>query len=1100
MKQLAKFSVDRAITVFMAVFIVIIFGVVSFTNLTTDLFPSLNIPYSVVLTTYPGASPIEVEDQITTPLEETLATTTNIKELQSISQENVSIIILEFNTDTNMDSAVIEMRESLDLLGSSLPEMAGDPMIIKLNPDLLPIMQVSVTKEGFTQHELTQYVETEILPQLERVAGVASVSVSGAYESEIQVVLDEAAIAIVNDNLEQVYDDLGVPSANQLLLDKELISNLLMAQNFEFPVGYANVEGIDYLVRVGDEFDSLQGVKDLLIFNVSGLPGLDPIQLSVDDIAEVTFVNANDKEYSKVNGENAISISIQKNSEFATTDVTDELNAVMATLMEGDENLAFTVLLDQGEYINQATGNVLENLLYGAILAIIVLIVFLRSARATLTVAVAIPISLMFAIVLIYFTGITLNIVSLAGLALGLGMLVDNSIVVIENIFRMKKEGRSNRDAAIEGTKQVASAITASTITTISVFLPVVFIEGFIREIFFEMAMTIAYSLSASLIIALTLVPAISSKVFKDDEGQTKTQDDGEPWYKRAYEATFRFAMKWRFIVLGAVLLLFGGAIALALTNGFEYFPPSDEGQLTVSISNPTDAPLSYDEFVTRLDNISTDFLALEDVEVVGISLGSLQGMMFGLSSGNNATANVVLREDRTNTTLEMQAILEDLLDDEYADIDYDITGAQQETDILTGSGLQVRITGYDLDTLKQKAEELTALIEAVEGVEAVDSGIGVPADEIKITVDKAAAMSFGLTTAQVTGTVAEFLAGEDVTTTLNIEGDLYDLYVYDSDSNYGDTEYTLADLENLVIGLNFLDPSELIRVRDVATVQTIEGFSSIDHFNGVRSVTVSAEFDEDYNSTFVARDIEAAIADFELPDGYQQELLGENEEIMEALSTMILATILGVILIYMVMAAQFQNLTYPFIIMITLPLAFTGGFLILFFAGMTVSVVAAIGFVVLTGVVVNNGIVLVDYTNQLREQGLEVFDALLEAGKTRLRPIIMTASTTILALSTMAIGVGQGAEIIQPMAVTTIGGLFYATILTLLVVPIMYLILTRHAKPIMLSAGILFTIAGGIGAYLYFGFTWILPTAGVLLIPLIAGYFIRGNGGEARV
>lgn len=1102
MKQLSKFSVDRAITIFMAVFIVIIFGVVSLTNLTTDLFPNMNIPYSVVLTTYPGASPGEVEEVVTKPLEETLATTTNVKQITSMSNENVSIVIMEFNSDTNMDSAIIEMREALDLTMSGMPDMVGNPMIIKLNPDLMPVMQLSVTKEGYTQQELTIFVEEEILPRIERVPGVASVNISGAYESEIQVTIDQVALDAINDQLFTLFTSFSIAEEDMMLLDKELISNLLMAQNFEFPIGYANVDGLNYLVRVGDEFGSIDDIRNLLIFNFPGIPGtIDPIVLSVDDIADVQFVNANDKEYAKVNGENAISISIQKSSDFATTDVTNEVSMIVNGLSEDDDTLQFTVLLDQGEYINQATGSVTNNLLYGSILAIIVLFVFLRSARATMIVAVSIPISLMFAIVLIYFTGITLNIVSLSGLALGVGMLVDNSIVVIENIFRMKKLGLSNREAAIEGTKQVAGAITASTITTISVFIPVVFIEGFIKEIFMQMALTIAYSLSASLIIALTLVPAISSKILKDEEGVEEKADKGIGYWKRLYEKVFKAAFKFKYFVLGAVIILFGGSIYLALTNGFEYFPASDEGQLTISISNPTENPLPFDDFITALDNLAEDVLAFSDVEVVGISLGSIQGMMFGIGNNNNATANVVLKDDRTMSTMEVQSLIENLLLSDYSTIDFEVSGSQQQTEMLTGSGLQVELRGYDLDVLKTEAQTIADLIATVDGVESVDNGIGIPADEIKITVDKDAAMQYGLTTAQVMGVVAGLLAGEDVTTTINVSGDLYDVYVYDSSSNYAGKEYTKEQIENLIIGQNFLNPLQLIKVKDIATVDTeYKGFSSISHTDGVRSITISATFDETYNSTFVANDINDLMMNYNAPSGYEFDIQGENEEIMSALNTLVLAVLLGIVLIYMVMASQFQSLTYPLIIMGTLPLAFTGGFLILFFVGMPVSVVAAIGFIILVGVVVNNGIVLVDYTNQLREQGLSVEEALLEAGKTRLRPIIMTALTTILALSTMALGFGQGAEMMQPMAVTTIGGLLYATVLTLIIVPIMYFLLTKYTKIIVTGLGVLLVLGGTIGAYIYFSEWYYIALGAVLLVALIASYFIKPKAGVKHV
>jgi HAE1 family hydrophobic/amphiphilic exporter-1 len=781
MKNLVKFSVDKAITVFMAVIIVIVFGVVSYTNLTTDLLPSMNIPFSVVVTVYPGASPTEIEEVVTEPIEEALATTTNIKEVTSMSQENVSVVILEFNSDTNMDSAVIEMRETLDMVTSNFDDMVGSPMIIKLNPDLMPIMQLSVSKEGLSPQELTIYVEEEVLPQIERVAGVASVDVSGAYESEVQVILDQVALDALNDQLTAIYTGIGMDEEDMLLIDKQLISDILAAQNFEFPVGYIDVENIDYLVRVGDEFESVEEVAALTIFSIPANPLLgltEDITVTIDDIADVNFVNANDKEYSKVNGNNAISITVQKSSEFATTDVTNAINEILMEISDEEGGADFTVLLDQGEYIEQATGNVVNNLLYGAILAIIVLIIFLRSARATFIVAVSIPISLMFAIVLIYFTGITLNIVSLGGLALGIGMLVDNSIVVMENIFRLKKLGKSNREAAIEGTRQVAGAIFASTITTISVFIPVLFIEGFIKEIFLQMALTIAYSLTASLVIALTLVPAISSKVLKEDskakDGEEKTTNKVKDIYEKVFEGAFKF----KYFILAFVVALFAGSIFIALTNGFEYFPASDEGQLTIEINNPVDNPISDDEFITLLDELTVDILEIDDVDVVGISLGSMQGSFLGFSSADSASANVVLKDGRELTTLEVQDLIETLMGEDYTQIEFSISGSQQQTDMLAGSGYQLQLKGYDLDVLKAEAIEIAGIIGAVEGVEEVDNGIGRPAEEIKITVDKNLAVQKNVVTAQVLGAVAEYIAPEDKITEITVDGDIYEVYV----------------------------------------------------------------------------------------------------------------------------------------------------------------------------------------------------------------------------------------------------------------------------------------------------------------------------------
>jgi HAE1 family hydrophobic/amphiphilic exporter-1 len=1114
MKNLVNYSVNRAITVFMVVIIVIVFGVVSYTNLTTDLFPSMNLPYSVVVTTYPGASPSEVEEVVTNPLESALATTTNIKKVTSVSQENVSLIILEFNSDTNMDSSVIEMRETLDMYTANMPDMVGNPMIIKLNPDMMPVMQLSVYKDGLSQQQLTTYVEDEVLPLLERVPGVASVSMSGAYESEVRVIIDDVALASTNEEIEAINDQFkglwilqgkDVAEAPQLpMMDKGMLSQILMAQNFEFPVGYANVDGVNYLIRVGEEFDTTDEIKDLTVFTFAGMLDptditestylINPLNFSMDDISDISYVNANEAEYSKVNGEDAIALSIQKSSDFATTDVTNEINKILSDLNKDDSGFEYYMLLDQGEYIEQATGSVSNNLLYGAVLAVLVLFFFLRSVRSTLIVGISIPISLMFAIVLIYFSGITLNIVSLGGLALGIGMLVDNSIVVMENIFRMKKLGHSNKEAAIEGTRQVSGAILASTITTISVFVPVVFIEGFIREIFIQMALTITYSLVASLIIALTLVPAISSRILKESDGKEEREEKGLSKVKRGYEKAFNFAFKFKYIIIVFVITLFGGSIYMALSNGFEYFPASDEGQLSISISNPISAPLTEEEFFDALDDIDADLRGFDDVAFVGITLGNAQGGFMGFSSSNSATASVDLKDDRTLTTLEIESKINALLTKDYTMIEFSISGAQMQTEMLTGSGFQVEISGHDLDVLKIEADHLVELFSNVDGVASVDNGVGIPADEIKITVDKEKAIEYGYMTAIVGGMIAEKLATEDVSTNIDVQGDLYDVYVYDGSSNYSDTTYTIEDIENTVLGTTMMGLPVL--VKDVATVEKVQGFSSINHKDGIRVLTVSVAFEDNVNESFVSADLNEILNDFNAPDGYDFEVTGENEEIMEAMNTLGLAVLLAIVLIYMIMASQFQSLTYPLIIMFTIPLAFTGGFLILWITGMPVSVVAMIGFIILVGVVVNNGIVFVDYTNQLRESGMETKAALLEAGKTRLRPIVMTALTTILALITMAVGLGQGAEMMQPMAVTTIGGMLYATVLTLLVVPIMYYLLTEHAKNAVSVILITLIAAGAAVAFYYLSLWYIFLIAAIVVVLLLLNIFLVKSKG----
>jgi len=1092
MKSLAKFSVEKAITVFMAVIIVGIFGIVSFSRVTTDLFPNMNIPVSIVITPYYGASPSEVEEMVTKPLEETLSTTSNIKSISSVSQENISLMVLEFEGDTSMDSALIEMRENLDMVLGQLPDNVGNPMIIKIDPNMMPIMNFSISKDNMTQKELTEFVERDILHQIERVSGVASVTLSGQYTSEIRVVLDDAKIAQISSMIP--LDGEGEPV---FVFDKEFITTIMNAQNFGFPAGYANISGVNYLVRVGDKFSDLEDVKGMVIFDPSQfIPGAEPVTLeSVSTF--IDFVNAEDQQYSKVNGNNSITVSIQKSSSAATTDVTNDLNELLV-MLAADEDVEFTILVDQGEYINQSTGSVINNLMIGAALAVVVLVIFLKDFRATFIVGVAIPISLLFAVVLIYLSGITFNIVSLGGLALGIGMLVDNSIVVMENIFRLKKEGYSNKDAAIKGTAQVGGAITASTLTTISVFLPIIFIEGFIKEIFMQMAMTIAFSLTASLVIALTLVPSISSKVLKEENVVKENDDKVINKMKAAYEKVFKFSFKYKYIVLPGVLLLFIFSIFISTSKGFEYFPESDEGQITITVTNPVTNPLTFDEFTLVLDDLGEDLMNHADVDTVGISLGGSRMSFLGVQDTGSATISVILKSDRDMTTKEVQAYYEDKLLSDYTTVETVVSGGQDMTSAMTGSGLQIELSGNDLSVLKAEANKIKAILEGVEGLEEIDNGVGKEADELKITVDKVEGMKYNITNAQVMGVIAGTLASEDITTTLSMNGSLYDIYVYDENSNYEEVVYEKSDIEDLVVGMQPLviagvpqldENFEMIMVpvfvKDIATVEFSKGFSTINRSEGSRVLTITAEFEEGYNGSLVAQDVEKAMEDYVVPEGYDYILLGENEEIMEAMEVLLLAVGLGVILIYMIMASQFQSLTYPFIIMFTIPLAFTGGFLILWFANMAVSVVALIGLIVLTGVVVNNGIVLVDYANQLRAEGYNVQDALLEAGKTRLRPIIMTALTTILALTTMALGIGEGAEMMQPMAVTTIGGLLYATALTLIVVPIMYYLVTKSGTRIFSAIGAFVVLAGTVGGYIFLGAWYIILIGAILFIGL---------------
>ncbi|MFW5894311.1 MAG: efflux RND transporter permease subunit [Bacillota bacterium] len=1102
MKGIIRFSVEKAITVLMVVIAVMIFGVVSFNRLTSDLFPDINIPYAVVVTPYSGAAPEEVEQEVSIPLEQTFQTTTNVTQVETTSSENMSMVMLEFTEDADMDSIMVEMRENMNTMTDSLPDDAGTPSIIRLNPDMLPIMNFSVSKEGEDLESLSNWVDDELSPRLERIPGVGTLNIMGAYDSEVRITLDEEAIDDYNNDINDAIDTLNNSpefsddpiDPDDFTIDEDQIGNILEAQNVSFPAGYVDVDGVDYLVRVGDDLQDLDELRELTVFQAEML-GIDPI--SVDDVAEVDYAAENDEMYSRVNGRDAISLSIQKGSEYATTEVANDVNAELAAIAEEEDGFEYTTLLDQGEYIEQANQSVLQNLLIGGLLAILILLLFLRNLRVTFIVGVAIPVSLLAAVILIYLSDITLNIVSLGGLALGIGMLVDNSIVVIENIFRMKRDGASNKKAAINGSHQVAGAIIASTLTTVSVFVPIMFIEGFVREIFYQLALTITFSLVASLVIALTFVPTVANRIMKEankaDDKATATSK-----IQNLYERILLGAFKFKYLIIVLVIGLMGVTFILATARGFQFFPPSDEGSLQATIESNSDEPVDYDTFTNDLDEIYDSIQDDSDIDSIGINLGGGgQEAMLGFSDmssdTSSATMNIVLSDDRDRSTTEVRDDLMTYFEESYPDYEVDIQGTEMDTQALVGEGISVRVKGSDLDTLRDEAQTIGDRMRDVEGISEVDDGFDRQEEEIKVSVDKEEAIKRGLTVGQVLQAVSEELSAPSEVTDMTMDGHTYSVFIYQEGESERREEPSLDEFETLEVGTDMLT-GQPIELSEIADVEFEQGFGSIERIDGTRYIDVSAELESGYSSTLVAEDIESMLDDHDKQSGYSYDIEGESEEIMATIDELVIMGALGILLVYMIMASQFQSLLYPFIIMLTIPLAFTGGFGILYVSGYQVSIVAIIGLIILSGVVVNNGIVLVDYINQLRQRGYELKAAIIRAGRIRLRPIFMTALTTILALMPLALGYGEGAELMQPMALTAIGGLVYATFLTIFVVPIFYDMMTRHGRIIFGSI----VVAVSLGLAIYYGFQgqWLYVggALGLLILTVLLVIFLPAN------
>lgn len=1244
--MISKFSVKKPYTVLVGVILVIVLGVVSLTRMTTDLLPDMNLPYALVITTDVGASPEEVESDVTAPIEAAMATTSNIKTVSSSSYDSYSVVILEYEQAANMDSVLIEMQQKLDQLEGSWADSVGTPMIMQIDPDMMPVLVASADVEGMDQSEVSSYVENELVPSLESVEGVASVSTTGALEERIEVTMNQEKIDALNEEilakideqfveaqeeldsaseeiasgkkklesgkseladklsssenevingkiqafvgesdmktsqtllsatktllekgipiLQSFYNDglalnnqiealkaaqspenaaliealqaqlnqlnenvkaqaaeLGttaitfedipfilallsqklsevntgmatIQSAqsqvaagkttlddalvtlnktqissilemseasakladaeNQLtmgqqqldaakesatdsadlnnILTTDMLGNLLVAQNFSMPAGYVGEKDSQYMIRVGDKLSSMEELKDVVLLDM-GMEGIAPIRLS--DVADVEMVNNASESYAKVGGNPAIMLSIEKQTGYSTGDVTGRVKDKFAALEKEDSSLHLTILMNQGVYIEIIVQSVMENMIFGAILAVIVLILFLKDVKPTLVIGCSIPLSVIFAIVLMYFSNISLNIISLSGLALGIGMLVDNSIVVIENIYRLRNEGYTIRKAAVEGAGQVTGAIIASTLTTICVFAPIIFTEGITRQLFVDIALTIAFTLTASLVVALTFVPMMAAGVLKNTKEIKhnlfgKVQDG----YGRFLELTLRFKP----VVFILVVVLLAVSVKAALSRGFTFMDMDMQSdQLTVTVGPKDEETLTFEELTTMSDEIVEKLSGIDGIKTIGAMAGGGGTMMsMGGGSDDSVTMYLILDEESGVSSDEINAQVEELTKDMDCKVSTDSSASDMSS--FFGNGITVQISGHDLDKLQELAAEVAQIVEETEGTLDVDDGLDDTTPSFTVHVDKEKAAGYGMTTAQVFQLVYAKMASSTSPTEISTDLKDYEVYVQSDEQS----EITLNDIKNMTFTYTDKEGNEEeIPLRDIAAFEEGNSLNSINRDSQTRYISVSAGVDENHNVTLLSDEIQKKLTAVPLPEGYAIEMTGEDEMINDAMGQLYLMLILALVFIYLIMVAQFQSFLSPFIIMFTIPLAFTGGLFALFFTGNEVSVVAMIGFVMLAGIIVNNGIVMVDYINQLRREGMSKKESIIESGKTRLRPILMTALTTILAMSTMALGIGSGSEMMQPMAIVTVGGLVYGTLLTLIVVPCIY-------------------------------------------------------------
>ena len=1016
--NLPNFSVNRPVTILMLFIGLILIGLISYQNLGLDLLPDLSFPMSAIIVSYSGVAPQEIENMVTIPLEEAVGTIQGVKKISSYSREGSSLVLMEFNWGTDMDVSALNIREKIDQIKGFLPEDAGDPMVIKFDPSLMPILVLGIDSEERDLQKLQEYAEDIIKPRLERMEEVASVTINGGLDREILVSID-------SDKLR----------SNQLSFSQ--VTAALAGENVNLPAGTLKEGTINFLIRTLGRFESIQDIEEILISNIRGK------KIYLGDIAKVedTFKEINSITY--VNGKPGIMVSLQKESGKNTVTVAKRVFKELETIQKLlPDDISIIPVFDSSDFIKKTISQVGWVALYGAIIAVFVLFFFLGNFSSTLIISFAIPISLIFTFTLLYFSNLTLNMMTLGGLALGIGMMVDNSIVVLENIFRYRELGTDIKESACLGASEVGTAISASTFTTIAVFLPILYVQGIASELFRPMGYTITFSLLTSLLVALTLVPMLSSKILrfkaKDNSSSTSKENLVQNslsqggrifnFVREEYSRLLSWSLRHRGIVFILAVIIFVGSIMLVPFVGTEFIPSSDQGQFNINITLPTGTNLETTrEVVSEVEKIVLEIP--ETKSILATAGEGSGGMGFSTEGGNSGTIMVNLVEQNKRDR-SMAQVINELRQKIGTYPDAQIKFSEQSMSFSSGSDLEVKISGDSLDELENIANRILIAISEVEGVHDLESSVEDVRPELHVNIDREKANLYGLNTAQIASTIHDALLGR-VASIYQEKGEQINIRVRleEEDRN------SIEEVENLLVSSNV---GLQIPLKEIAEVTVGSGPKGIDRENQQRIVNVSGNISGRVLGK-VIQDAQQKLEKLVLPEDYRYEFVGENKEMQESFMQLALALVLSIILVYMIIAAQFESLLMPLAVMFSVPFSLIGVILALLLADKSLNVLSYIGVIMLVGIVVNNSIVLIDYINQLRQKGMERKEAIILGGKSRLRPILMTMFTTVLALVPMAIGIGEGAELRAPMAITIIGGLSSSTFLSLIIVPIFY-------------------------------------------------------------
>ncbi|ANU22736.1 efflux RND transporter permease subunit [Planococcus donghaensis] len=1013
--KISDFSIKRPVFTIVIMFLVIILGIVSFTRIPITLIPELNPPIGVVVTNYPGASPTEVSEKITKPLEANLATLPGIKSIQSNSQEGSNFILLEFDWSTDIDDVQPDIAQRIDQ--TPIPDDANDPRFLKFDPAQFPILQLSLRSSNPDAD--VRVIAEELETELRQTEGVASVNISGSLIEEIQIELDQAAL-----------EERGLQQSD--------VVQLIQANNISLPGEPIETEdGRNLTTRIISTLTSVEEIRDLVLT-------IDPLEgdnITIGDVATVDISERESNSETRTNEEPAVLLSALQESQANTAEVSDAFQNRLDELLSEDrfEGVQADILFDQGDYVKLAIGNIGRTLVLGGIFAMLVLFYFLRGIKSPIIIGVAIPYSVIVTFVLMFFADFALNILTLGALALGIGMLVDNAIVVIENIERHLAMGKNAKKAASEGAKEVSGAIIASTLTTVAVFIPVIFISGLIGEIFFEFALTISFSLFASLAVALTVIPMMASRMLGKTGSKPKIQKDTSRSVK-AFERSVVWALRNRIIVLfTALVLLIVGAFGV-MQVGTEFIPATDEGFVSVSVELENGSSRTATNEV--VDLIEDELKQEEDVDVYVSLVGSTQqGQAQGSAQANVAEIYVKLIDlaDRDRSIFEFVDDVQPRIREtvgERALVSFDLQTAAGSSP----NNLSFTVTDTNRLRLDKAVVDIEEALTKLPEVTELTNDRQETIDEIQMTINREAATEYGLPPVQIAQAVNNITRGVLASQVLTEDDEVLSVYVAYEEGERNSLEKLRA--------LSLRTPSgEFVELQELADIEVAQGPVSIQRVDQADSVSFTLQYQSSITLGDMSDQVDEELEALDLDDGTMVSFGGDRELLDNSINDMSLAVLLAIVLVYIAMAAQFESFKYPLVIMFTVPLMAIGVAIALFITQTPVSITAVIGLLVLVGIVVNNGIVLVDYINQRKEDGMGSYDAIVTSVHDRRRPILMTALTTILGLLPLAIGIGEGTEINQPMGITVIGGLISATLLSLYVVPIVYSLLDGQTR-----------------------------------------------------